>query len=176
MTFRIIGSRVAAELDFVTAEMLEVESASGETFERLVIRHPGASAIVLATDNEIVLLRQYRPPVGEWMLEIPAGKLDPGEDPEATAVREAAEETGFRPSRVTRLASIHTGPGFTDEVVHLFLGRDLVEAEARPDGPEERAAEIVTLPFSEAFDLIDRGSITDAKSVAGLLLAKEVLR
>lgn len=172
MTFRIVGSRLAADLDFVTAEMLHVESSTGESFERLVIRHPGAAAVVLATSAEVVLIRQFRAAIGDWLLEIPAGKLDPGEDPTTAAAREAGEETGWHPRSMAHLASIHTGPGFTDEVVHLYLGRELVEAKPRPDGPEERHAEVVRVPFAEAFDLIDQGVITDAKSVAGLLLAK----
>jgi len=175
LTFRIVGSRLKADLDFLVAETLDVEGPDGELHQRLVVRHPGAAAVVLAESDEVVLVRQYRSAVDRHLLEIPAGKLDPGEDPEAAAIREAAEETGFRPTVMQHLASIHTGPGFTDEVIHLYLGTELEEAVAQPDGPEEQDAEILRVPLSEVTDLIDQGAITDSKTIAGLLLAKEVL-
>lgn len=175
MKFRVVGSRLAADLDFVQAEMLDVLSDDGETFTRLVIRHPGAAAIVLYDDGDIILLRQYRAPLGGYLTEIPAGKLDGDEDPEEAARREAAEETGWMPTTVRPLASIHTGPGFTDEIIHLFLGTGLEASTAKPDGPEERDAEVIRVPLTDVRDLIDQGHITDSKTVSGLLLAREVL-
>ena len=165
-----------ADLVFVHAELLDLISDEGESFTRLVIRHPGAAAIVLYDNGEVVLVRQYRAPLGDYLVEIPAGKLDDDEDPETAARREAAEETGWEPRTVRHLASIHTGPGFTDEVVHLYLGTDLVETTPHPDGPEERDADVLRVPLTDVPDLIDQGHITDSKSVSALLLAKEVLR
>ena len=176
MTFRVVGSRLAADYDFIQVHFLDLESDVGESFSRLVIRHPGAAAIVLYENGEVVLVRQYRAPIGGYLTEIPAGKLDGGEDPMEAARREAAEETGWEPTTIRPLASIHTGPGFTDEIVHLFLGTDLVEAPASPDGPEERDAEVLRVPLNDVANLIDQGHITDSKTVSGLLLAREVLR
>ena len=175
MSFEVVGSRLEADLDFLRAESVEVVAADGERFRRLVVRHPGAAAIVLVDGRDVILIRQYRAPIDQYLLEIPAGKLDGGEDPEEAARREAAEETGWEPAVLHRLASIHTGPGFTDEVIHLYLGTDLVESTARPDGPEERDAEVVRVRLVAAVDLIDQGHITDSKTVSGLLLAREVL-
>lgn len=155
--------------------MLEVSSADGETFSRLVIRHPGAAAIVLYDSGDVILVRQYRAPIGGYLTEIPAGKLDADEDPMEAARREAAEETGWMPQALTHLASIHTGPGFTDEVVHLYLGLDLQESNQAPDGPEERDAQVLRVPLTDALDLIDQGQISDSKTVSGLLLARKVL-
>lgn len=176
MTFRVVGSRLAADLDFVQAHVLDVETEAGDRFARLVIRHPGAAAVVLYQAGEVILLRQYRAPIDGYLTEIPAGKLDGDEDPAEAARREAAEETGWEPQTLRHLASIETGPGFTDEVIHLYLGTDLVEATARPDGPEERDAEIVRVRLTDVPDLIDQGHISDSKTVSGLLLAREVLR
>lgn len=176
MSFRIVGSRLAADLGFLQAHLLDVVSPGGEPHTRLVIRHPGAAAVVLFDGSDVVLVRQYRAPVGGYLIELPAGKLDPGEDPAGAARREAAEETGWEPTSMRHLSSIHTGPGFTDEVVHIYLGTDLRPAPVRPDGPEELDAEVLRVPFSGALDLIDQGHITDAKTVSGLLLAREVLK
>ncbi len=175
MTFRIVGSRHKADLDFLVAETLEVEAPDGGLHERLVVRHPGAAAVVLVEAGDVILVRQYRAPVDTYLLEIPAGKLDLGEDPEVAAVREAAEETGFRPAVLRHLSDVHTGPGFTDEVIHLYLGTELSETTIQPDGPEEHDAEILRVSLAEAVDLIDQGAITDSKTIIGLLLAKEVL-
>ena len=176
MTFRVVGTRLTADYDFIQVHMLEVASNDGDVFTRLAIRHPGAAAIVLYEAGEVVLVRQYRAPIGDYLAEIPAGKLDGGEDPMEAARREAGEETGWEPATIRPLASIHTGPGFTDEIVHLFLGTDLVSVAADPDGPEERDAEVVRVPLKDIVNLIDQGHITDSKTVSGLLLAREVLR
>ena len=175
MTFRIVGSRPKADLDFLVAETVDVEAPDGAIHERLVVRHPGASAVVLVDEDSVVLVRQYRAPIDRHLLEIPAGKLDPGEDPEAAAIREAAEESGYRPTVMRHLTSIHTGPGFTDEVIHIYLGTELEVVPITPDGPEELDAEILWVPLADVTDLIDQGAITDAKTIAGLLVAKEVL-
>lgn len=175
MTFRVVASRLAADYDFIQVHMLDLASDDGDRFTRLAIRHPGAAAIVLYDDGDVVLVRQYRAPIGAYLTEIPAGKLDSGEDPMEAARREAAEETGWKPTTVRHLASIYTGPGFTDEIVHLFLGTDLVEVPASPDGPEENDAEVLRVPLGDIVNLIDQGHITDSKTVSGLLLAREVL-
>ena len=175
MTFRIVERRHRADLDFLFAEDLEIKGPDGATHHRIVVRHPGASAVVLVDGDDVIMVRQYRAAVDREMLEIPAGKLDAGEDPESAAVREAVEETGHKPTVVQHLTSMHTGPGFTDEVVHIYLGTNLEREPNDPHGPEERAAEILRVALADVSDLIDQGSITDAKTIAGLLVAKEAL-
>lgn len=134
---------------------------------REVVRHPGAVGIVALTEeHEVVLVRQVREAVGESVLEIPAGILEPhGESPGEAAARELAEETGYRASEVESLGSILTSPGFADERIHLFVAR----AERTAD-PEE-GIEVVLMIFAEAVAATLDGRITDAKTVSALLRA-----
>ncbi len=134
---------------------------------RDVVRHPGAAAVVALTrGGKVVLVRQLREAVGERLLEIPAGIYDvEGESPEDAARRELEEETGYRAIGLEPLGRIHTSPGFTDEVIHLFL------AEAEPGGEPEAGIEVVEVPLQEALRAVDRGEISDAKTALGILLA-----
>lgn len=148
--------------------IFRVEVLRWRTKTRDVVRALGASAVLpLTAEGEVVLVRQEREAVGERLLEIPAGLLDvEGESPEDTARRELEEETGYRAGSIESLGRIHTSPGFVDEVCHLFLARDC----SRRGDPEEEI-EVVTMPIGEAMAMVDRGEITDSKTVAALLLA-----
>lgn len=134
-----------------------------------VVRALGASGVLpLTTAGDVVLVRQMREAVGERLLEIPAGLLDvPGEDPEAAALRELREETGYDAGSIEPLGRIHTSPGFVDEVCHLFLAHD-----CEPIGEPEPELELVLLPLEEAVGMVERGEITDSKTVAAVLLAE----
>ena len=150
---------------------VEVQRWSKPDRRREVVRHPGAVAVVAMAGEDVVLVRQFREPLRRSLLEIPAGVRDiEGEAPEETARREVLEETGYRTSGLEPLGRIHSAPGYTEEVVELFWGR----AE-EGEGPQEEGLEVVTVPFSDAVDACLRGEITDAKSVAGLLLAERRL-
>jgi len=148
----------------------EVTLPNGSRTTLEMIRHPGASAVLpFANDDEVVLLRQYRFAAGGYLIEVPAGKLDPGEAPEACALRETEEETGYRPRRLERLGSIFTTPGFTDEVIHLFAAYELDPVGTRRE--EDEVMEVLKLPFDEAIAMVERGEIPDAKSQCAILLA-----
>jgi len=126
---------------------------------------------VAEVDGYVVLIRQYRAPVDQMMLELPAGKLDvPGEDPAAAAARELEEEIGYRPGSLEVLATFYTGPGFTDEHMTVYLASNCAEAPSRPHGPEEEAAEIVRVPVVDLPGMIARDEFADAKTLAGLLV------
>jgi ADP-ribose pyrophosphatase len=142
------------------------------TIDLDVIRHPGASAVVALTEaGEVLLLKQYRHALQEVIWEIPAGVLMEGEAPIDCARRELAEETGYTGKRFEKLAEIVPLPGYSDERVHLFIAEGLERGTQRLDADE--VLEVVTMPFSEALTLLHRGAVVDAKSICGLLLAKQ---
>ncbi len=139
-----------------------------------MIRHPGAAAIVpVHEDGSVTLVRQYRYAAGGYIWEIPAGKLDGGEDPTRCAVRELREEAGLSAGELVRLGMIFTAPGFCDERIHLFLARQLTPAPQQLE--EDEVLSISRLPMSEALDMIRTGLMQDAKSIAGLHLAAAYL-
>lgn len=141
--------------------------------EREVVRHPGACAVVAFTPlGDVLLVRQFREAVREELLEIPAGVFDrPGEEAAACAARELLEETGHRVLRIRSLGAIYPSPGFADERIELFLA----DAEGAPDaGPREPGVEVVPVPFAAALTAAQDGRIRDAKTVVGLLRAREV--
>jgi len=135
-----------------------------------VVRHPGAAAVVpfLSTD-EVLLIRQYRYAAGGTLYEVPAGKLDAGEDPAACARRELEEETGWRAGRLEPLGSLLTTPGFTDERIHLFAAFDLTAARQRLESDE--LIELAPMSLARALELVWSGEIDDAKSALALLHA-----
>jgi ADP-ribose pyrophosphatase len=142
----------------------------GREIELDIVRHPGAAAIVpFATKDEVVLIRQHRHAAGGVILEVPAGKLDPGETPDVCAARELEEETGLRAGRVEKLGWIFTTPGFTDEKIHLYAAFDLADVGARPQDDEH--IECVRMPLLAALDLVWNGELTDAKSALALMHA-----
>lgn len=147
---------------------------NGKTAIREVVEHPGAVAIVpVAADGRVILVRQFRHPVGQVLLEIPAGKLDKGEDPDDCARRELEEETGFAAANLKRMASIVTTPGFTNEIIHIYLATGLTPTTQHPDEDEFLAVE----PYDrgQIRDLIVAGELVDAKTILGLLLLENAL-
>ena len=139
-----------------------------------IVHHPGASAVVPFTgDDEVLLIRQYRHAAGGTIYEVPAGKLDAGEDPAVCAARELEEEAGQRAGRVERLGQIFTTPGFTDEVIHLFAAFDLEPVPPRPE--DDEVIETIAMPLGDALELVWNGTLTDAKSALALVHAARKL-
>ena len=154
-------------LEMVTEE---VELPGGRRARLDLIRHPGASAVVpFLSDDEILLIRQYRYAAGGEIYEVPAGKLDPGETPEACARRELEEETGYRADRLEPLAQILTTPGFTDERIHLFAAHGLSAGSQSLD--DDELIELVPMPLAEALEMVWSDAMPDAKSGLALLHA-----
>ena len=158
---RIYAGRVVRlDLDTVTLP-------NGHTIELEVIRHPGAAAVVPLNDyGHVLLIRQYRHAAGGYILEIPAGKLNPGEEPRDCAARELEEEIGYRAGRLEPLLSIYTTPGFTDEVIHLFLATELRAGRQGLD-PDE-VLDVVEMTLEDAIAAIGSGGIRDSKTIIGL--------
>lgn len=154
----------------VTLRVDTTHSADGREIRREIVEHRGAVAIVPRLDADtILLIRQFRPAVGERLLEIPAGTMEPGEDPDSTAARELEEEIGYSAGSLRRLFSQYLAPGYSNEVLHAYLGEDLVPTRTNPDLDEE--IEVVRVPVAEIESMILRGDIRDAKSIAALLVA-----
>ena len=151
-----------------------VRLPGGAEAELEIVRHVGAAAVVPVTGaGEVILVRQFRHAAGGWLLEIPAGKLDAGESPEACARRETAEEVGLRPGRLEPLGWIFTTPGFTDERIWLYLASDLTPAEQALD--DDEVIEVVRLPLDDAVAMARSGELVDAKTAVALLRAAATL-
>jgi ADP-ribose pyrophosphatase len=149
-----------------------VRLPDGSQGVREYIRHPGAVAIVaLFDDGSVLLERQFRYPHRREFIEIPAGKLEPGEPHLDTAKRELAEETGYAAAQWQRLGVIHTSIAYTDEAIELFVARQLTKTQRKLDQGE--FLECFSVPFDQALRMIRDGEITDAKSVAGLLWMRQ---
>ena len=150
------------------------ELNNGALVPREVVEHPGGVGIVPVTgDNKVLMVRQYRYPVGEVLLEIPAGKLNDGEDPLECAIRELSEETGCVAGRIVDLGATYPSPGFCKETLHVFLALDLQEGEMHLDEHEFLSVEPVAI--DELICMIMANELPDAKSIIGIMKAKEYL-
>ena len=152
---------------------LSVETVTlpnGATAELEIITHPGAAAVVPMLDEEtVILIRQYRHAVGGYIYEIPAGKLHPGEDPRDCAARELEEEIGYKVGTLEPLLNFMTTPGFTNEIIHIFAGKDL--SPGIQDLGEDEVLEVLEVPLIKAIEQINDGTIRDGKTIIGLQTA-----
>ena len=170
-----ISSRRIHKGKIITVDSDTVRFPDGSIGELDMVRHPGASAVVpfvsdpLGADPQILLLKQYRYAAEQYLYEIPAGRLDPGEDPAHCAARELREETGCTAEHVEFLFTMFTTPGFSDERIHLFMATGLERGKTAHEADEFMTIETVTL--SRALQLIEQGEIKDAKTALGILFA-----
>jgi ADP-ribose pyrophosphatase len=150
----------------------------GNEFERDVVHHPGAVVVVPVTpEGDVILVRQYRAAIDAELLEVPAGKRDVTDEPvEVTAHRELEEEVGMRAASMVQMAEFYNSPGFCDEHSFLFLATDLTPCATAFQGHEEQHMTIERVPLDRIPALIASGDLVDAKSIVGLLLAREHLR
>lgn len=170
LTETVLETETIYDGKLVRLDRVTVRLPNNETSYREIVRHPGAVAMVpLTPDDEVILVQQFRLASARIMLEIPAGTLKPGEDPQLAAARELQEEIGFRPGRLTPLGGEYTAPGYTTEFIHLFLAEDLDPAPLAVD--DDEFLETVTLPLDEALRRVESGAIQDGKTITALLLA-----
>ena len=147
----------------------EVELPNGHRSTREWIKHPGASSVIpLLPDNQIILVKQYRYPMGCVTLEVPAGKLDGDEDPIICAERELSEETGYTAEKIWKLTTIATTVGFSNEVIHLYAATNLTAGKQHPD--EDEFINTVKIPLTAAVQMVESGKIIDCKSIISILL------
>lgn len=156
-----------------TVEVDRVHLPSGHTTDMDIIRHPGSVVLLpMPSAHEIVLIRQYRYSIDQWIWELPAGTLKPGEEPTEAATRECEEEIGRVPQRVARLRSFFPTPGFCDEQMHFFVCDELTDPQpdsiVRKDDDEDLEARVFRL--EEAWEMLDAGEIVDLKTAVGLAL------
>ena len=168
-----LSSRSIHKGRVINVDVDKVQFPDGSTGELDMVRHPGAAGVVpiasdpKGSDPTILLIKQYRYATDGYLLEIPAGRLDAGEEPAACARRELLEEVGVTAGRIERLTTIWTTPGFTDERIHLFWATDLKTGQHSREADE--FIEVVPKPLSEVLELIRDGTICDAKTVLGIL-------
>ncbi|MCC7411813.1 MAG: NUDIX hydrolase [Gammaproteobacteria bacterium] len=164
------GVRAVYRGRVIDVDVETVRLPAGRDVALEIVRHPGgAAAVACAQDGRVCLLRQYRHAVGEWLWEIPAGRIDPGETPLATAQRELAEESGVRGTRWRSLGTTVPAPGFCAEIIHLFYTEDLQHVAPRPEADE--LFEVHWIALGEAVARVFDGRISDAKTALALLRA-----
>ncbi|WP_042346211.1 NUDIX domain-containing protein [Bacillus massiliigorillae] len=150
----------------ISLQVDDVELPNGEKGKRELIKHPGAVAIIAITeDNKIVMVEQYRKALERSIVEIPAGKLELGEEPIVTATRELEEETGYVSETMDHIISFYTSPGFADELVHVFMAKGLKKKENAASCDEDEFVEVLELSLEEAKKYIKEQKIYDAKTV-----------
>lgn len=147
----------------ISLQVDTVKLPNGETATREIVKHPGAVAVIPLLGDKMIVVEQYRKPLEKSQVEIPAGKLDAGEEPMKAALRELVEETGYRTDNIKLVSSFYTSPGFADEIIHLYIAEDLVKGDANPDEDEFLECEAVTLEQAEQY--MRDGRISDAKTI-----------
>lgn len=170
-SFDVTSTRTLGRGVFLELEEMRLRSSSGVEIVRDIVRHPGGVAVLaIDDDGEVWLIRQHRAAFARPMDEIPAGKLDPSDPDTATAARrELAEELGATARHLELLATMAPSPGYTDEVIDIYLATGLEFGVREPDGEEEVQATVFSLPVEEALDRISRGEMSDAKTQVALL-------
>ncbi|HLF99121.1 MAG TPA: NUDIX hydrolase [Acidimicrobiia bacterium] len=175
--FEVRSSRSVARTGFLEVMEEDVVAPDGEVLTRYTVRHPGAVVIVAVDEHErVVMVRQFRSAARGHLLEVPAGKREPDEEPEVTARRELEEEVGLHAADLVKLSEFFNSPGFTDELTHVYLARSLSPAASGAElKAEERFMEVSRIALAEAEALMATGAIRDGKSIIGLVLARRYL-
>ena len=176
MNFKILESEVVFKGKVFDLQVDQIEYDSGNKGVRETAVHQGgAVAVAVKYDGKIIFVKQFRYPLQKVLLELPAGKLNKGEDPMVCAVRELEEETGYKAKKVEKLGAICTTPGFCTEILHIYLAEDLIPGDHnREEG--EFGMEIIELTLDQAEEKIRSGEIFDAKTICGIHLAAAHLK
>lgn len=173
LTETTLHSEAVFDGSFLKVRRDTVRLPNGKKGIREYVRHPGAVVIIaFADDDRVIMVRQYRYPVQQMIVEFPAGKLDPGEPPLECAKRELLEETGYSAQSWTRVAQMHLAVGYSDEVLHIFVARGLSEGKRQLD--EDEFLHVDVAPVAEVLEACRQGAITDAKSLSCILWLQNI--
>ena len=176
MNFKVVESNILFNGKVFDLRVDKIEYESGNPGIREVAIHPGGAVVVpLLDDGKVIMVKQFRYPLHQTILELPAGKLNKDEDPLVCAVRELEEETGYKTGSIQKLGAICTTPGFCTEILHIYLAKDLISGNHnREEG--EYGMEILELTIEEVEEKIKSNEIMDAKTICGIHLAKYQLK
>jgi len=168
MPEEVISSKTVFKGDILNVRIDEIRLPDGSTTTREIVEHGDAVAVVpIDNDGNILLVKQYRRAAGRDLLEIPAGGIEPGENPEETVRRELQEEIGYLPKKISGMGGFYASPGYNVEYLYLYLATDLVPAKLHAEDTD--SIEVVPVPLKKITDYIKAGKICDAKSIAGIL-------
>jgi ADP-ribose pyrophosphatase len=174
LTETLISSETIASGGMLTVKRDQVRLANGHRSQREYVEHPGAVAVVpLLANGHVVLEKQFRYPLHQVFIELPAGKIDPGEDILVTGQRELLEETGYSATEWIKLGQVHPCIGYSNEVIHMYLARGLIQGAHQRD--EDEALEVFEASFADCLAMIEQGEITDGKTITALHLAERYL-
>ena len=176
MTFeeKVLSSEMIYEGRIISLRKDKVTVVNGTSYREVVEHNGGAVLLALKDDGKMIMVRQYRRPADKVMFEVPAGKIDPGEDPEVTAVRELKEETGYTAGKVRYLCHFYPSVGFSEEVLYLYLCTDLVPGET--DFDDNEAIDIEEWDVEELHEMVMRGEIDDAKTLIAIQYAHDLVK
>ena len=169
---KTISSELIYEGSLLKVRRDKVTSVNGESYREILEHNGGAVILPIDEDGTVYLVKQFRKAVEKVMLEVPAGKIDPGEDPFETAKRELREETGITAKEITHLTDIYPSVGYSGEVLYIYMAKGLTFGET--DFDENEAIDMVKMSLDEAYDLVMKGEISDAKSIVAILMAKNL--
>ncbi|MCX8130189.1 MAG: NUDIX hydrolase [Clostridia bacterium] len=172
---KTISTKQIYKGNVINVEFMKVCLPNGKEATRDIVRHPGASVVIpISDDGSLYMVRQFRKPIDQESLEIPAGKLDEGECPEECAKRELKEETGLESDNIKHIVSIHSTPGFSDEILHMYVAKGLKEGNSCADEDEFISTEKIEV--NKLMDMVLRHEITDAKTIIGILFADKIIK
>lgn len=171
---KTIKSEMKYEGNVINTRVDTVELANGKIATRDVVEHPGGVGVAAITENnELLMVKQFRAGPKKVLLEIPAGKLERGEDPAVCGLRELEEETGYTAKEFLEVAKAYSSPGFTDELLHIYVARGLIKTQTNPD--EDEFLEIEKIPISDLKHMIETSEICDAKTIIAILMSEKYL-
>lgn len=167
LTEKTVKQNVVFEGKIIRVRCDDAELPDGKPCKREVVDHAGGASVLYVREGKVLLVRQFRYPYMEETLEIPAGKLNPGEDPAQTAARELAEETGWQPASVEHMFTIYPTPGYSAEKIYIYRAHGVREGQVHPD--EDEFVTAAFYPVDEVLSMIERGEIKDAKTIIAVM-------